>query len=171
MKEVFLIMNNPCDYESQPSAIGFKETEEEAQVAVQALTERHNRLCEMREEFDNIFVLYNKENPFDAGILSEKKIRTPWPPGLGKNQITQEMREEKEKIKEFNKAIDEERLRRYGVWESKRTETLRPIIESKPKEFQNEIEFGIRGYYFTSVPWLHKEQPYFFEKLHELIIK
>jgi len=171
MKEVFLIMNNPCDYESSPRAIGFKESEEEANSVVQYLTERYHRLRNMSKEFDDMFALYNKENPFDVGILPERKTRKPWPSGLGKNQITEEMRKEKEEIQEFNASIDKEYSYRYSIWQSKRTEILKPLIEAKPKEFQEQVELRSGEYFFKNVPWLKKEQPYFVEKLNEFIIK
>lgn len=164
-------MDNPCDYESSPTAFGFKKTEEEANGAVKYLTERYHRLLKMSEEFNDIFVLYSKENPFDGGLLPEKKIRTPWPSGLGKHQITEEMRKEKQEIQEFNAAIEKERFRRYSIWESKRTEALKPIIEAKSKEFQEQVELRSGCYFFKNIPWLKKEQPYFVERLNEFILK
>lgn len=169
MKEVFLIMDNPCDYESQPRSLGFKNTEEEAKEVVEFITERHKKLLIIREEFDSLCREYDQKNPIDYGSLPAKKVRTPWPSGLGKHQITAEMLKEKEEIAAFNKSVDEERNFKHNEWLSKKTEFLKKIIETKPKEFQDAIECGQYGYHFKSMPWLHKETPYFVEKLNEFI--
>lgn len=128
MKKIFLIYANHSDYESCPELIGHKTSEDEAKEAIEDLKDEfkkattfNDHICGLRRDFE-------KEN--ESPLIRQNLIEfQKWPSGIGKDQITQEMRQERNDIIAKNQITMQENSKAYAEWQIKQMNYLKPSID------------------------------------------
>ena len=111
MKETkFAILRNPTDYDDYPSAIGYVDTQEEAEALCEKLT---NFYKELEDYTNGLNEKVKQITDKDMGL--EVKILVPkWASGLAATAITPEKRAERDQILEENKKIEERNQERFA---------------------------------------------------------
>lgn len=128
MEKVFLIQSNPSDWESSPVVIGFTTSEEEAKKVVEKRKEEYHKARSLNDKIHEAYRNFEKENA--SPLMRENLVEIPkWPAGLGKDQITEEMRKERAELMAKNQEIIEQNSKLYAEWQAKQLEFVKPIFE------------------------------------------
>jgi hypothetical protein len=90
----------------------------------------------------NFYYEFSANNP-RRPLLMERKERKPWPSGLGKEQITPEMRAEREAIEAHNHAVFDEAKAIENEWrEDTWFPALREWLKAQGKAVPETIDFS-----------------------------
>lgn len=131
--KIYLINENPSDYDSHPRVIGFVQTQEVAEAIVAKYKENYNKAKEFYEQtLAPAMLENNKLNGFPESI-PKVPIRK-WEAGIAMTSITEEMRNEREDIKKQNEEIAKKNARVHNDWMKAQTEYLRAFFEPVQEE-------------------------------------
>ncbi len=157
MDTIFLITDNPSDFESSDSILGFTLTLDEAVNFVNVETERYkkasviiNELEVLREEFISSL----------EEIITENVLDVPkWKDGLSEKDITQEMRNERTKILLKNEKIRKNNQNKFNEGSEIIKNYLSKEYEkmSIDDEIKKYIEIDFLRYRLTE----HYKEPFF----------
>lgn len=99
--EIFVIFENGSDYEATPEAIGYAETEEQADKICYTLSYYYQQLLAFQAMLD-----FTLKKIRDEEMEFEKIMDWPrWPAGISESMITKEMRDERAEIQAKNEEI------------------------------------------------------------------
>lgn len=163
METIYLIYDNPSDYESWPSVIGFTLTEEAAKEKVEELTKEYIEANEWIEK------MHAKRKEFRDSIPEleyEKDLKIPrWPAGMKQEDITVEMRKERENIQGKNEMINSRNSKRYNERHKAENEYVTELWNSIPKNLESYFDKDtMRGIHYT----LYDDSPFYSEILKKL---
>ena len=179
VEKVFLIYDNPSDYESYQRVIGFVFTEEEAKHYVKRETELYNQAELLSEK------LNTERIKFDAIlsplILEERLLLPKWAPGIGEGEITIEMREERDSINlenelrrdrnnikylERSKIIYSHLFKFLQSYFSENNFENSMAVEQIEKYMKFDSEYGYIG--LNNAEFLKSDKPFFYESTNLL---
>ncbi len=170
MKQVFLISSNPSGYEEHSIVVGFKETESEAQLAVDELKHSYKTAATFYQDIVIPFLRkFREENP-DSHLYNCKIEEIPrWPSGISAKDITPAMREERDAIKLRNQLAIEESSREAEAYRLLEIKSLQPIISPYQEKPWFKKWFDIGEQHFTcSACGLVENNEYYYEPCNEL---
>jgi hypothetical protein len=165
--DIYLISSNTNQYDCFNLVIGYKLTEGEAKKAIESLKESYNKAEALYSEISIAREKFNKENPSPEypKFISQPK----WPSGIRQSDITQEMKDEREFVKEQNDVMLKKYSNLYGLWQVKQTKHLMPVIEPMMKESWFEKWFTVGDRFIScSADGLVKGEEYIYEICEEL---
>ena len=117
MEEIFIIFGKYDDWECCRFPITFRLTEGDAKKEVERLIEIQNKVSEAEKL---IFEHYKKvSDELGEVVCGEYKQRKKWPSGIGENDITKEMRDERNSNDEYNCRIELDYTERLQAQETK----------------------------------------------------
>lgn len=133
MGKIFLIYSNTSQYESCNEVLGYKTSEDEAKSLVEALKADYNKAREFNDSLHEAYRKFEEKN--ESPLIRQNLVDFPrWPSGIGKDQITQEMRQERNEIIAKNQKTMEENSKAYAAWQIKQMEFVKPMIDSVKEE-------------------------------------
>lgn len=131
--KVYLIYENPQDYDSHPRVIGFVNSQEAAEDIVIKYKQNYSRAIEFYEQtIAPAMKEYNESHGFPESI--PKIPITKWVAGIAAKDITDEMRNEREEVKRQNEEISKKNARVHNDWMKAQTEYLRAFFEPVMEE-------------------------------------
>lgn len=163
---IFLIYSNPSDYESSPSVKGYTLSEEEAVEAVKKLKDSCLKAKSLSDKIHEASREFEKIETYSF----RKLIDLPkWPSGIGKDKITEEMKKERQEIKNKNIEIIKEDSINHKEWRKKKMQYLLPIFEPFKNEewFKEWFDFSDE-YINCSVGSLVDNHEYYYESCEKI---
>ncbi len=103
--QIFLIFDNPTDWESYPQVIGYTKTEEDAKSYLANETKNYIEATELIAKLEDKRVAFIKTLPIVN--FEERLVRPRWQAGISEKNITLEMRKERNDIYVENLLIDD----------------------------------------------------------------
>ena len=162
MEEIFVIYENPNDYESGPDPVGFVLTKEEAETEVNKLTATYlNAQIFMADLYQKI----NKFRDANKPVLENSEDYPRWPAGTRQDQITPEMRKERDTIKGQNEMRLFRNNRKEEEYQEKEKEFVLPIYELFPPEIKKLFYFRDDKKLVMNIRHLETPVPYFFKSM------
>lgn len=126
--EIYLIYSNESGYEASNELLGFKRTEDEAKIAVIFLKESYLKARKFKKEIINpAFLKFQTKNPLPEYPKTTDIPR--WLPGMAKEDITQEMRDERKFLQDENAKILNDYSHLCADWRLREMKYINPLIQ------------------------------------------
>jgi hypothetical protein len=168
MEKIFLIYSNDGGFEPQNYVLGYKTSEDEVKAAVEALKVDYHKARAFNDSIHEAYRKFEEEN--ESPLIRQNLIEYQrWPSGIGKDQITQEMRLERNEIIAKNEKTREENSKAYAEWQLKQMEYVKPLINAVANEpwFEKWFDFGER-FISCSACGLVEDYEFIYEECEEL---
>jgi hypothetical protein len=155
MNEIFLIVEHSSDYDSFPVPIGYTETEELAIEKVAHLIKVNNEVKSLRDQ-----IYEYKKNVIVPSIPKLELEIAPdyprWKEGIHQSEITEEMRNERNTIKELQNDIRERNTVRSNMWHNLVNTMRSDYISSLNLDPEvllgvNSDSHGVQGYDYEKI--------------------
>lgn len=171
MENIFLIFDNPNDYDTTSSVEGFVLTEDEAKQAVKELTIELNKARNLFKDImaeKTIFEMYNPP------LILEQIIQIPkWASGLSGTEITEDMRKERNRITDENSLINK-RNQEKNIENNKKIDSHLIgmfFCDGKYEDVKKYFNFNVYGYSTVMFnTYLDLDTPYYYESINKLTL-
>src|ERR1700747_2579835 len=131
--DIFLIYDNPTDYDSDRTVIGFKTIESDADRIVENLSNEYKEMYGLYKQILDAMQKYRLANPLPE---QEKPLeRIKWPAGIAQKDITHAMRDERKHIEDKNEMIYHRNSKKLLDYNIAMTEALKPLLATKDQEW------------------------------------
>jgi len=167
MDEIFLVKNNPSGYEESPSIIGFTLTEDEAKAVVIKETNDYVTAKILVKKLMAIREAYIETLP--ELIFDQRKEIPKWKSGINQKEITQIMRNERNKINDDNENV----LKSNTQKAQERGKVIIEYLKSQLGETQDCHKYIAFNDYLGSVgitEYYHESESFFYHKIKRIIL-
>jgi hypothetical protein len=165
---IFLVYSNTSEYESTNELIGYTTIEDSAKQSVTSLKESYLKAREFNDNVINPSLEeFAKNTPSPK---YPKHIEHPrWPSGISQNDITQEMRDERQEVFEQNSKNTEAYNILYREWKDKEKEFMKQFISPVENEPWFQKWFDTDGDYIRCRAYgLVEGHEYIYERCEEI---
>jgi len=161
--KIFLIYENPSDYESYPTVVGYTTTEEMAKSVVAEKIKEYQDALVWSEKLDTKRREFKESNP--PFVFKPCPQFKKWPSGIGKKDITKEMQHERDETQMLINKVQERNSKNMREYTAKELSYIEVVFMSIPVELYKYFDKMTK---YMNAEHLVESQPYYFEECKEI---